>query len=477
MATRLETLAVQIAIPSDDTLLQPDVNFASFQAGNDAISYALDANGTRSNRVPIHFATAAVTLEVEPNNTPDIAQKITVPAEVAGQFQSPGDIDYVQFAAKAQEVFWIEVYGHRDGSGADPYLTLEQIVADESGRETGAQLIATLDDIETNLFPEHFQTRSDDVSYRFVAPADGSYRISLRDRYFESRGDLGLTYRLSIRRERPDFRLVVVPYAPRSGENNNTAAAWPIGLRQGDRFAVRVLAFRRDGFDGPISLAVEGLPEGVSCHAPSLESGQTQTTLVFSSAENASPAYAAVRVVGKAQIPTPDESGTNPPPVREVVRTARAGTIVWEGDAQRPALSRVARELGLCVINELAPLQVTTDTPRFDVNRDQTIELPVKLTKRNGFDNEVTLTLAGQPQEVQFETTPIAKGATEGTAKIVVPPNAPPGTYTLLLRARAQVSYTRNPAPDKPNADAAAATPPQDLTVVVPAVPIVLHIN
>ena len=131
-------------------------------------------------------------------------------------------------------------------------------------------------------------------------------------------------------------------------------------------------------------------------------------------------------------------------------------------------------------MNELAPLQVTTDTRRLDVNRDQTIQLPVKLTKRNGFDNDVTLTLEGQPKEVQFETSPIVKGTTEGVQRIVVPPNAPPGTYTLLLRVRAQVSYTRSTAVDKQNADTASAAPPappQDLNVVVPALPIVLHIN
>ena len=335
---------MQIALPSDDATLQLGGNAASFQAGNDQITYAIDANGARSNPVSIQFASAPVTLEVEPNDTLDTAQTISVPVEVAGQFQSPGDVDDVQFAAKAQEVFWIEVFGHRDGSGADPYLTLEQIIADENGRETSAQLIATQDDIETNLFPEHFNTRSDDVSYRFVAPADGSYRISLRDRYFESRGDLSLIYRLSIRRERPDFRLVVVPFAPRSGENNNTAAPWPIGLRQGDNFAVRVLAFRRDGYDGPIAIEVAGLPPGVSCHSSSLEAGQVQTTLVFSSAENAGPAYTAIRVIGKAQIPSSEDAGTDPPTVREITRTARAGTIVWEGDcAATGAVANLAR--------------------------------------------------------------------------------------------------------------------------------------
>ena len=130
-------------------------------------------------------------------------------------------------------------------------------------------------------------------------------------------------------------------------------------------------------------------------------------------------------------------------------------------------------------MNELAPLQVTTDTGRFDVNRDQTIQPPVKLTKRNGFDNDVTLTLEGQPKEVQFETSPIAKGATEGVQRIVVPPNAPPGTYTLLLRAarkspthvvRRWTNRTRiPPTPLRP--------PRRKISTSLCRLPIVLHIN
>ncbi len=470
----LEKLDVTFTLPADESRLQLDNNAASFQAGQDQCLCALETLGTHSNRLPIHFAAAPVVAEAEPNDLPGTAQRVELPVEIAGQFQSEGDVDLVQFAAHAQQVIWIDVFSQRDGSGADPYLVLQQIATDGSGQETGVQQVATQDDMEVDLLPQHFSTRSDDVNFRFVAPADGQYRIVLHDRYWESRGDPGLIYRLAIRAPQPDFRLVVVPVAPRNGENANTAAAWPIGLRQGDCFAARVLAFRRDGFDGPIRIEADHLPAGVTCDPVVLEPGQSQSVLVFATTEDAPPVVTTIHVTGKAEIPAPAESGSDATVVREVMREARAGTIVWDGDAQRPGISRVARELVLSVMPELAPLQVTTASRQFTAKRDQTIELPVQLIKRSGFDNDVTLLLEGLPQEVRWETTPIVKGATEGVPRIVVTANAPQGTFSLLLRAQATVAYVRPAA-----ADHAGASPPapQDINVVVPAPPIVLRIE
>jgi hypothetical protein len=397
-----------------------------------------------------------------------------VPAEVAGQFQSRADIDYFEFTAQAQNVFAVEVFGDRDGSNADPYLILEQLTVDEQGRATGAQQITVQDDLGLDLFPEHFSTRSDDVSYRLVVPADARYRISVRDRYFESRGDPRLTYRLAIRTERPDSRLVAVPLAPLNGENNNTATPWPIGLRQGDTFAVRVLAFRRDGFNAPISIEVEGLPPGVTYAPATIPAGQNQTTLVLSSAESAAPVFTTINLLGRSQVAAPSATADSAAGAQELVRIARAGTIVWEGNQQQPARSRVSQGLGLSVIDELAPWQIATDVARLEVSRGQEAFIPVKLTKRNGFDANVTVTMEGQPANVQVELKPINAGTTEEQQRIFVTPDAPAGTYTLLLRAQGQVAYTRNPAPENASAEAAQ---PQNLNVTTYCTPIVLEIK
>ncbi len=96
-------------------------------AGVDGFAYTFTgANGTAAP-VLMTFANAPVVSEIEPNNLPAQAQRITVPGEFSGQFQAKSDVDLLQFDAKAGQVFWMEVGAQRLGNGADPYLTLDQV--------------------------------------------------------------------------------------------------------------------------------------------------------------------------------------------------------------------------------------------------------------------------------------------------------------------------------------------------------------
>jgi hypothetical protein len=541
----LQKMTVEIELPDDPTVLKLAENLDPVEAGVDGISYTLDTPQGRSNPVMIYFATAPVVMEQEPNDEPQQANKINVPAEFVGQFQSRGDVDYVEFEAKANEVYYIEAFAQRNGTTADPYVVLEQITRNDKGEETVKRLTA-LDDDNTNLAPNVFDTLSDDPVYRFAVPADGTYRISLRDRYFESRGDPSLVYRLSIRNEQPDYRLVAVPVG--TAPNLETAA---VSLRKGENVAVEVLAFRRDGFDETIDVTAEGLPDGVTVKGASIGPGQNRATLIFTSAEDAAQSFAEVRVVGRTRIEDKQKAAelaaarsalkpaTEPlaklsedyqqaaetartssqqaaqakesaakiaeeaaklaqaaaeaakqaqeaektavaaaeaakqaeeakaaqekkiaeaeaavmaaaqayeSSVQEINREARMGTVVWNGvQNQRPAASRVSRTLAVGVLNEPAPYQVTTDVFRVEANQNREVLVPVKVTKRAGFDNNVALTFEDVPKGVTAANKTINKGQDEELLLISVPNNAPLGTYTIYLKAAGQVSYSRNP--------------------------------
>jgi hypothetical protein len=299
----LEKQVVSITLPADPATIDPGLLVESFAAGIDGVPFVLESPTGRSNAVLVGFAPQPVALEVEPNNLPAEAQKITLPAELAGQFQTRGDVDLYQFEAKAGAVYWIEVQGQRLGTGSDPYLTLDQVTTNDQGQET-LKRIAAVDDDATNLLPIVFDTLHDDPVYKFAVPADGVYRLSLRDRYGASRGDPGLLYRVSIRPESPDFRLVVVTDSP-SPPNQRQPATWSVGLRRGDQVPVHVLALRRDGFAAPIDVSVEGLPEGVTCRDVTIGTTPSSGLLVFTSAENAAAWSGTVRIVGKAKLDDP----------------------------------------------------------------------------------------------------------------------------------------------------------------------------
>lgn len=541
----LEKLEVSVAIPADSDTFSPAENLLPHESVVDGFRYVLQTPIGDSNPVFIQFAGAPVVLEQEPNDDPAKPQKITIPTEVAGRFQQRGDIDYFTFEAKAKEVYRVEVYGHRAGSTADPYLILERITKDKKGVEKSSRITAQ-DDTAAPRLPRNtfnpFLSGTDDPIYRFQVPADGTYRISVRDRYFEARGGPKLVYRLAIRKFEPDFKLIVLPETPPARANQPTTTG-SIALRRGENIGVRVTVFRRDGFDGPVDIKAEGLPEGVVCKGASIDAASPETKLIFSCSEKARKWSGMIRVVGTARIEDPAKAkavtsaqaalkaAENALPKlrqdvvkaesaakkandtlqqaeaalakkekdkqlasrvakakaeaaklsaalksakgklaaaekkvadaktavakaesdlaasrRTVKRLGRPATIVWNGTNQIPAVSRVARSLGLSVIDEAAPFQVTTDVFRVEANQGRQILIPVKLQKRSGFDKQVTMTFVGLPRNtnVTAANKNIAKGKDGELLRVFVNNNAKPGTYTLYLDARAQVAYRKN---------------------------------
>ena len=208
-------------------------------------------------------------------------------------------------------------------------------------------------------------------------------------------------------------------------------------MRKGDNFPIQVLALRRDGFNGPIHISAEGLPEGVTCPGAVIGPDQSSAALIFTTAENAPEWAGTIQIRGTAQVGTPP---------REVQHAARAGTIVWNAQGNVPGTARVARSIGLSVMKEPAPLQVTTDLFRVQANQSRQILVPVKVARRNGFDGAVALTVDGLPNNtnIQVENKSIEKGQAEGLVRLFVNGNAKVGTYTLSLKSQAQVAYSRN---------------------------------
>lgn len=303
----LEKLDVAIAIPGSLSMAQQYTLPRSTSAGIESFSYVLRTPAGDSNPVVIEAVSSLPVLEKEPNGSPATAQKIRVPCEFAGQFQAVGDTDYVTFTAKAGDIYYVDVFADRLGSIADPYLVLDQVVRDAKGKESTTRITA-MDDDNSNIAPNIFDTRSDDPTYRFQVPADGTYRIELRDQAFESRGDPRLVYRLSIRTEHPDFRFVALPRYPVQGTVAGVSA-WGMGLRRGDSRDVEILTIRQDGFDAPIQIWAEGLPPGVSCKSITVGRNLKSTSLIFTAEEKAPEWSGLIRILGKSPVADPAKKG------------------------------------------------------------------------------------------------------------------------------------------------------------------------
>src|SRR5207244_11756893 len=114
-----------------------------------------------------------------------------------------------------------------------------------------------------------------------------AYRIQVRDWFNTSRADPRLVYRLSIRKETPDFRLVAVPQPPPSpNKDAKEALLWTPLLRREETMPIKVMAFRRDNFNGHIKLKVEKLPAGVTSNEAKIEKDKSSALLLVTAAEN-----------------------------------------------------------------------------------------------------------------------------------------------------------------------------------------------
>ena len=307
----LDKLDVTISLPSVAPIAPAQTTLRSVSAGLKTVSWTLKTPAGESNPVLIQLAPSTPVVEKEPNDTPALAQTVTAPGEFAGQFQSPGDTDYFNFHADAGQVFYIDVFADRIESLADPVLIVEQVVRDAKGNETATR-ITSMDDDNSNIAPAVFDTRSDDPTYRFQARESGTYRIQLRDRSFESRGDPRLVYRVSIRPEEPDFQLVVLPQYPKQGTVKEVST-WAMGLRKGDSREVEILVLRRDGFREPIEVWAENLPKGVTCRGTSIASNAKTAELIFTAADDAPAGAGFIRVMGKAKVPSRRATDRNAP--------------------------------------------------------------------------------------------------------------------------------------------------------------------
>jgi len=439
----LQTLQAQITLPGDQnaqnleigSVIEPD------EGGIDGLAYRLTTPQGLSNSVLLGYASAPVIQETEPNDDPAKAQAITLPCEFTGQFYPQTDRDWVTFQAKAGDALWMEVFSQRLGLPTDPFVLVQQVTKNEQGVEQVKDLQGVDDylDNQPGLPGTGYDMKTDDPAFRFVAPADGTYRVLVRNLSNYTRPDPRLVYRLAIHPAKPDFRVVVrprlLPFSP--DPNQNPPTVWSPLLRKGGSELFDVAVFRRDGFDGEVQVSVEGLPAGVTSSPVTIAGGQNFGALVLSAADNAPESMNLLTVVGKAKIGD-----------AEITRPARAATMVWGGQVnQVTPRSRMAHNLAVAVSSaETAAYFVDSgQNVVLEMCKAGKVQVPIKLVRRGDFKGAVVLAPSPLPPNVKPSNATIAAEAQEGNLEIALPPNVPVGTYTFSVLGTSQVSYARNP--------------------------------
>jgi len=437
----LEKLAITINLPTDEATLRKRGTGGAFPLHSsivDGMDYQLVTPQGPSNPVTIGYASDPIVVESEPNGSPEKAQKVTVPCEVAGQFYPARDVDWVQFDAKQSEVYWVEVISHRLGLSCDPYFLLQRVTKNDKGEEQVSD-IANIDDLgdRNARLGQDYDTSTDDPKYRFQVPQDATYRIAVRDQFNGVGADARRVYRLLIRKEQPDFHLVAMPTFNGPINANVVNLLSPV-LRKGGTLLINVRADREDSFDGEIEINVEGLPAGVTCNGAIISGAVNTATLVVAAADNVAAWNGPIRVVGKSKINEKD-----------VTRTAWNGNPVWN-TANRtidPPRFRATRDLMLAVVDKEMAVAVVSagENKIWETSRGGKLEIPLTVTRRGDFKANVVVTPFGNPGEIKPANVTINADKTDG--KLVVDMNngnLKPAVYTFCLKSDVKFKYKRN---------------------------------
>ncbi len=429
----LEQLKVRIPIPAAAAdKLSYSERLDPYQAAIDGVEYRVSSPAGKSNPALVSVATAALVPEQANNDSPKTAQALTLPCEVAGQFYPQRDADWFKFEAKAGDVFWIEVYSHRLGLPTDPTLVVQRVEKTEEGEEKVTQL-AWIDDVQELRATFEFDQRTHDPSYEFKAPADGTYRVLVREGHSSVVSDPRLVYRLAIRPAQPDFRLAAVPMD----------ASGAVFLRKGGREAVRVVAFRRDGFDGEIRVSANGLPPGVTSSEMILGPGSNRTTLVLTAAKGAAANVGQLQVTGKAKV-----GG------RDVTRIARLGEPLrpvpfsQPNNTNQPSLdARLTQSLPIVVSGTETERVVLslTDPGLIKTARGGIVKVKYTVVREDKAGGNIIGFPVGLPNNLRAPQVNIAANKA-GEFDIRLLAATPPGTYSFSLVSMIQgMQYSRNP--------------------------------
>jgi hypothetical protein len=446
----LETITVTVNPPNDaaqlqrlayNGLIEPRMGFLN------GFEYRVKNGVGSSNPFLLTYARAPVVLGNGENSTAEKAQEITLPCEIAGRINNRRERDFYIFNAKKGELYNIEVLSHRLGAATDMRFVLHNVAAKSD--------IVELDDNADALSPKFLNRSEDPPVYRFSVPADGQYRLMVTCMHGSAVAGPRQFYRVRITPDQPDFHLVVMPAA-----NNRQDSAQ---LLTGGNQYYTVYAMRDDGWNGPITLTVEGLPKGVTCAARTLAANTRTTSLLLSAAADAvaQPFTGEIKVKGTAVI-----NG------QTVVREARSASITWPVPPQQgvPTVTRLDRGIYLAV-REKAPFNLTATLDKPAIIQGDKTTIKLKLARLSpDFKNPLIVTLLEPvPNVIINNNQPltIAAGKEDGALAVVVNAGAAPGTYQIVFRCQGQVPFNRDPnAKQKPPINVMLPSAPLTLTVL-----------
>lgn len=407
--------------------------------------------------VVIGLSDVPVVIDRGENISAALAHEIAVPCEVSGQLVGGDERDWFAIQARRGEVLFIEALGQRIQSPVDLQISvfseigfqpvanseLDAQQVQKSDRQEAAptkplQLLAQFTD-ETRSIGGALPTGHLDPAGRWVCPADGRYLIAIRNLVGGLHSDPRRIYRLSVRREEPDFKLVAVP------RRNDPAG---LNVKRGGREVLDLLAFRRRGMIDAIRVSAKDLPLGVECPDVWLGPGVDRATVVVSADRNTAQGLAELKLVGESFGSLRDPKELTSERTTSMPHPVRSGTILRAGT---PDFSgRITSQIPLAIMGD-SPLKITADGNeelvhhlygklRVKHSPGGVLDVAVHVERKDlGHQAAVKLIGIGLPESIVNQTATIPAGQQKGYVSFYLPPTLPVGRYSFVVRAETTV--------------------------------------
>ena len=279
------------------------------------------------------------------------AVAVDLPVGVSGQLVQPDQVHWYSFDATKGQAYRFETQSQRRGLPLDTVIE----VFDANGKR-----LAEADD----------GPQTKDSTLHWTAPADGTFYLSVRD--LHARGGERFVYHLSAEPSGPDFELNGEYYYAQIAPGTNMM--WFAKIT------------RLNGFDGPVEITVEGLPEGVTQEPVSIPPKMNHCAILLKCDEKAPIGASLVSITGTADVD--DGSGNT----RQIVRQGR---IVCE--QQSSGGSQAKWPVNTSIVGVTKPLDLTSVTAspsEITLPPGGNAEIDVTIARTEGFTDAVTLAMS-----------------------------------------------------------------------------------
>ena len=454
-----------------------------------------------SNPVPFDVQDTPDFQETEPNDTADKANVVSIPIVVNGKINAAKDVDRFKFKAPADQKIVCAAIASRYGSPLDPLLVLEdskgsilQQNDDATGADARIEFDAKKDTEYVIALRDLTENGGDKFSYRLVIRPPSAAEATFVVRFSPDtvRINRGGTSKIRCEITRTGFdgpvrvafedlppgvygEPLVLTAAPGSGLILLSATAsaslgtFPLKLtgiatiagktvarsaeallndkpvkesfltvldtapftldlvtlsadiEQNRSASVEVMAQRREGFAGEIKLSAEGYSTGKDPITKSLN--VAEMTL--------KPAESLGRVKFTAR--QDSEIGT------------RSVLIRGEANVDGQTIVQYSREVPVTItqipfiISSTLPKLTVTAVPVGSQSAAGEASTTIKVERRDGFTNELDLTINGMPDGINATLEKIPANGAESTLKIVATDKAVPGTnYSFTVLGKSQ---------------------------------------